>query len=378
MKRILLMLLVAAMVLGSACGKTPFETETEAAPVETEATPVETEATPVETEAAKPEPPKTTPVFEAPEISAELKKEYEGYLSSQWKSKLDTIKESQGSDLTFFIQTDPHMYVGSEKSVGNMAKALSHFVDLDFIAVTGDLIRGYAYEEDNRADAYKSFEELVRRYTENVNCPILMTLGNHDTNAMWAKEYADHTKQINQYDHYFIMTEKLKEVNGSTMSVPEYKNYYYVDLPNYNVRVIMLNTLDDDYMENYGSLFYISNEQKVWFKNEALNTDRSVIVMSHAALRTGIAEAGNNEVTGAGSILRMVEEFVQDGGDFIAYFCGHVHEQSQMIDSNGRLHISFNNGGSNGEVVFVNLEERTIRTVTLGKNDSDRSFTYGK
>ena len=378
MKRVLVLLLALFMVAGCACGAsgdTPVVTEP-VTEVETEApeTQAETEAPETEVQA----PPITNPVFEKPTVTDEQKNEYKSYLSSSWTDKIQTIKDTQGADLTFLVQTDPHMYVGSDKTVGNIGKALSHFVDLDFISVLGDLIRGYAYEEDNRADAYKSFEELVNRYTENVNCPILMTLGNHDTNVMWCKEYADHTKLINQYDHYFMMTEKLKEVNGTTMSTVEYKNYYYVDLPNYDVRIIMLNTLDDDYMEDYGSTFRISPEQQAWFKNEALNTNRSVIVMSHTALRTGIAEVGNNKVEGADAILRMVESFVDNGGDFIAYFCGHVHEQSDMVDSNGRLHISFKNGGSNGEVVFINLEERTIRTVGMGKNIADRTFTYGE
>lgn len=379
MKQILTLILTLAIVLSFmvSCGKSAgSETQAvETEPIVTE--PIVTEPiTESETEAEPPAPIK--PVFNKPTITAELKKEYRQYLTSYWLDKINTVKTAQGSDFTFLVQTDPHFYVGSDEAVGNIGKAFSHFVDLDFVAVLGDLIRGYAYDEDNPDDSNKSFEELVRRYTENINCPILMTLGNHDTNAMWCKKFADHTQLINQYDHYFVMTEKLAEVNGTTMTVSDHKNYYYVDLPNYNVRVIMLNTVDDDYTEGYGSTFFISNEQKAWFKNEALKTKRSVIVMSHTALVTGISESGNNKVEGAGTILRAVEDFVAAGGDFVAYFCGHVHEQSHLVDNNGRLHISFKNGGGNGEVVFVNFEERTIRTVGLGKNVTDRTFTYSE
>ena len=56
------------------------------------------------------------------------------------------------------------------------------------------------------------------------------------------------------------------------------------------------------------------------------------------------------------------------GGDFIAYMYGHVHNsQADTVDQNGRLHMIFQHGGANGEVVFIDTNERTIRTVGLNK-----------
>lgn len=258
MKRILLILLASVMLLSCACGKDgetdmPDTVETEA---ETEAeTEKETEKQTEkqiekETEAeTEKETESNLPAFVKPSITDEQKKTYYGYLEDAWRQKIDVIKDEQGDDFTFLVQTDPHQYVESKERAANNAKALSHFVDLDFIAVPGDLIRGYAYAEDNRADAYDSLEELTRRYTENVNCPVLMTFGNHDTNAMWCREHGTATMQINQYDHYFMVTEKLKETNGRDMVTDGYHNHYYVDFHSFGIRVIMLNTTDGEYLD---------------------------------------------------------------------------------------------------------------------------------
>ena len=380
MKKILLIMLVLSMTLACGCGEgieteapltdTYADTETESPESETAAP--ETEAEPPETEA----PAETGPVFQKPEISAELKTQYYGYMKSSWKEKIDEIKQKQDGKFTFLLQTDVHMWVGSDTYAANNAKALSHFVDLEFIASPGDLIRGYAYAEDNRGDTYDSLEELVRRYTENVNCPVLMTFGNHDTNAMWCKEHGTATNQINQHDHYFMVTEKLKALNGANMGVEPYCNYYYMDFPEDNIRVIMLNTTDGDYLNEFDKLSTIREHQQQWFRDVALKTDKSVIVMAHIPLTKEFPENGNAPAEGA-NIMAAVEDFVANGGDFIAYMYGHVHIQADMVDENGRLHISFRNGGNQGEVVMINTEERTIQTIGLGSS-TDRSFTYGK
>lgn len=378
MKQVFLMLLAFVMLLGCACGQgsengvtdtdeTQLLTETEpVAETEPETEP-ETEA---ETEPARP--------FVKPEISEALKKEYYGYINQSWRDKIDEIEATRGDDFTFLIQTDPHFWVETDKRNVNNAKSFSHYVELDFVGCLGDLIRGYAYDEDKPANTAKCLEEVTRRYTENANCPVLMTFGNHDTNAMWCKEFGTADMQINQYDHYFTVTEKLKELNGSNMVVEELCNYYYMDFPDFGIRVVMLNTTDGDYMNKFDSLNTISAKQSEWFRDKALDTDLSVIVMTHVPLISAFPDADRKAATGGQAILDAVEDFVAAGGDFIAYMYGHVHNsQASMVDQNGRLHMIFQHGGANGEVVFIDTNERTIRTVGLNKAES-RSFTYGK
>lgn len=378
MKLVFLMLLAFVMLLGCACGQGSETgvTDTDETQLLTEPEPVaetepETEPeTEAETEPARP--------FVKPEISEELKKEYCGYINQAWREKIDEIKATQGNDFTFLVQTDPHFWVGGDKKTADNAKGMSHYVELDFVACLGDLIRGYAYEEDKPANTAKCLEELTRRYTENANCPVLMTFGNHDTNASWCREFGTADMQLNQYDHYFTVIEKLKALNGSDMVVEELCNYYYMDFPDFGIRVVMLNTTDGDYMGKYDSTSVISTRQSEWFRDKALDTDLSVIVMSHIPLISAFPDADRKAAKGSQAILDAVESFVASGGDFIAYMYGHVHgSQADTVDQNGRLHMIFRNGGTNGEVVFIDTDERTIRTVGLSKAEA-RSFTYGK
>ena len=66
------------------------------------------------------------------------------------------------------------------------------------------------------------------------------------------------------------------------------------------------------------------------------------------------------------AVREAVEEFIKNGGKFTLYLNGHTHNQAEMVDENGRLHVSFKNGGHFAEVVRLNTEKRTVETVGLG------------
>ena len=74
-------------------------------------------------------------------------------------------------------------------------------------------------------------------------------------------------------------------------------------------------------------------------------------------------------------VREAVEEFIKNGGKFTVYMCGHTHNQADLIDENGRLHISFKNGGGYAELVTFNTKERVITTNGLGKLEN-RKYTY--
>ena len=298
----------------------------------------------------------------------------------KWADKLGEINQKKGS-FAFLIETDTHHHDLSIAEVGKNAAALSNFVELDFIAHLGDLVRGYSQDEiDNDVNMRACMSDIVYRFTNRAKCPVFMTVGNHDTNVMWCEKWADHTKQIMPEEHVSAVYAPLKEYNGDKMVTGGNGSYYYMDFLEDKVRVIMLNQADDVYDgTKYTSCFKISDEQVEWFKTEALNTDYSVLVMSHVPLDANftLATTGKttNGVKNSGAIRDAVEEFISSGGDFIAYFSGHEHEQIEYIDANGRLYVSFKNGGKNGEVVSINKAERVISTIGLGAA-VDREIRY--
>ena len=137
----------------------------------------------------------------------------------------------------------------------------------------------------------------------------------------------------------------------------------------------MLNTTDGNYENAFDSVSKISDRQLEWFKNTALNTDKNVIVMAHIPLCDNFPESSGSEPYNSEKVLLAVEDFIQNGGKFVAYMYGHTHIQADMLDENGRLHMSFKNGGGNAEVVAINFKAKKIYTFGLG-NAEGRDFKY--
>lgn len=293
-----------------------------------------------------------------------------------WSGKINDIKTQQQNKFTFAIQTDIHYYDLDDTMTANNLAALSNFVELDFYANLGDLVRGYSIQDiDSPENMRACMDELVKRYTQNAKCPVMMTVGNHDTNIMWCMKWADHTAQITPAEQLERIYQPLKAHNGDAMVTDEDGSYYYIDFPQKGVRAVMLNTSNGTYDgTDYSKLFTISDKQVEWFKNDALNTDLSVIVMCHTPLLADFPDNGN-AVNNSDAIRKAVDDFVTSGGKFVAYFYGHTHSQNVVVEDSGRLHISFGKGNNSGEVVMIDLQSKIINTIGLG-SIKDRELKY--
>ncbi len=299
----------------------------------------------------------------------------------KWSDKISEINAAKSGKFTFLVETDTHHYDTTIEQVGKNAAAFSNFVELDFIANLGDIIRGYSIEDiDSPENMLACMDDIVYRFTNRAKCPVFMTVGNHDTNIMWCQKWADHTAQIMPQTQYEKVFAPLKAHNGDAMVTDNDGSYYYMDFPDDKIRVVMLNTSNGTYDgTGYSKNFYISEKQVEWFKTEAINTDYALIVMSHVPLDVNftLATTGTttNGVSNSNAIRNAVEEFISGGGQFIAYFTGHEHNQISYIDDNGRLYLSFLNGGKNGEVVMIDTASKTISTIGLGSS-KNREYRY--
>jgi hypothetical protein len=333
-------------------------------------------------ESTAPTSPKTeVPETEAPVVlSPEMQEKLGSYIPKEWQTGIDEILGDIPTDFMFAIQTDTHFSVKSGNNSANSLKALSHFIPLKFYANLGDYIKGYYMnevgKEENTPDkTMASLKEITSRYLDDANCPVLITFGNHDSNQLWCKHYGTADQQLTKKDHYDNVISKIKEHNGEKMVTDGESNYYYVDFPADNVRIVMLNTTDGNYENAFDSVSVISERQLEWFKTEALNTSAHVLVACHVPLIKEFPGNDSSTVKNGELVRAAVEEFIKSGGNFIAYFCGHTHLQGDMIDENGRLHVSFKNGGTVAEVVAINLKARKIYTFGLG-NVEGRDYRY--
>ena len=292
--------------------------------------------------------------------------------------KIDELNEKTKGKFTFGLQSDTHHYDTSKTQGGNNIVALSHFVEMDFVGHLGDIVRGYSVEDiDSPENMRACMDDMVNRFVNNAKIPVMMTVGNHDTNSMWCNKWGDHTTQITPAEQKTRIFDRLKEHNGDKMVTDDDGSYYYMDFPEDGIRVIMLNTSNDTYDgTKMCSTSLVSEKQIEWFKTEALNTQNRVIVMSHIPFTTAVEE--NKLPKGGAEITAAVEEFVSGGGKFIAYCCGHKHGKSSAIDENGRLHVLVSNGSKNGAVISVNTENSTIYVYGFGGEEYVFDYANGR
>lgn len=304
----------------------------------------------------------------------EEQKAMQQYIPSSWEKQIETVNRKASGNFVFGVQTDIHHVDTTNADLCKNLIATSYFVEFDCVAILGDLIRGYTQDVDNPQNMRDCMDDLVNRYTQS-NCPALMTFGNHDANHMWNEKHTpgDFSTLINEKERYSRVIAPLMQHNGENMVVKGENTYYYMDFPEKNVRVVMLNTSDDKFSEGFGKTYRISDEQLTWFTREALDTDKYVIVMSHIPLHSLSSKNPTGAVYNAIEVMQAVKGFENEGGKFVGYFHGHMHERSLEIDDNGHFHMGFLNGANPGETVIVDLENRVVETVIMGNGESRRT-----
>lgn len=291
-------------------------------------------------------------------------------LTTQWQTAIDNIRMSQGTSFCFGIQTDTHFASTYPLYVGKQLKEATKYVGFDFIANLGDITRGYEGSSypDNPTNMRAYAKEIMKRYTDGVQCPFFVCVGNHESNIMWANAHSSDPK-FTLAELYAQYTKQSLNTSAKIVSKPG-KSYYYADLD--FARVIVLFTNDSE----TGS-FTVSNDQVAWFTNEALNTTKPVLILSHVPLINGWNPDDLNYSSDYAKIMTPLVAFKNNGGTVIACLYGHAHRQeSQKV--NGIWHIictKSENQFETAELFMVNINTFNITTIGIGAAES-RSFTH--
>lgn len=181
----------------------------------------------------------------------------------------------------------------------------------DYIC-TGDLVFERFHD---RFDYFANTSYMAAKRT-------LLTIGNHD--AYYLDSGYDGTQIATEqelFDKYFAPT-----IQYWGVQYQEGKTYYYKDYNNQHIRLVVI----DDML--LGADAYA---QQIWLQNTALQTDFSVVIARHfrSANSTNIVCPFTSmdwiATTGGGGNVSYVESevqsFINRGGKFICYICGHTH-----------------------------------------------------
>lgn len=150
----------------------------------------------------------------------------------------------------------------------------------------------------------------------------MLTIGNHD--AYYQSSGYDASQiapEAELYEKFFAPTIQYWNVQYQVG-----KTYYYKDFDRHKIRLIVLDEM------LLGADAYA---QQVWLQNTALQTSYSVVIARHfpitnpayipttfTALDIISPNGGGGNVTG---IEAIVQNFIDNGGKFICYICGHTH-----------------------------------------------------
>lgn len=295
-----------------------------------------------------------------------------------WTYTLSDLKMMQNGNFTIGIQTDTHRSTEG-LSCGTPLKNMTKQLYFDFICNLGDVPRGYS--SDSAETTQATITEMMSRYTDYVESPVLIAMGNHD-NACMASGYIS---KADMYANYIGNNLTLTDIVNPTGEL-----YYYKDFV--ECRVIMLDTADYPYQAKSSSDINVSHatiseNQLNWFANVALNTDKPVLILSHHPLVTDLSPSYLVEPTGdtadehmipyrATQLISVLQTFRNNGGDVVACLNGHMHAQEDAY-VDGINYIGFTNGGTFAELVFIDFKNRIISTKVINSSSiSDREFEF--
>lgn len=275
------------------------------------------------------------------------------YLTDHYDEKIDRIKKIN-APINFVFITDQHNRMNSytnecnavvnDDSTRELAvdaiRSIQYILDrcpgISCVISGGDVGNDY-YPESDR---FKTSVEEVYDALYGLSVPVHNLIGNHDDGLGTAND-----RGWNLQEHY-ISPEEMHAI--CMKNNPTKENYYYVDIdPGY--RFVFLNSIDLPYVAfpdgNWTPhwMLALSDKQVRWFEEEALKTDRKILVFSHAPLHNfGIVGEGMplgikpyDDTLNAPRILYDIA----GASNVVANICGHVHYDN-VVYTNSLLTIT--------------------------------------
>ncbi len=233
------------------------------------------------------------------------------YFNDEMSDTIAKVRELQTEpNLTFFYITDIHSYFvsGAEElyktSIENMRYLLTE-IPCDGIVNLGDSIEGYS-----TSALAKKYGNLVSNEFRKIDLPYYATIGNHDDNRYHS---SNTTQRLTVAERYQLCINPTRDVVFDTTGLN-----YYVDFPEYKIRMIFLNSVSD-YTYKY------TDETCTWFSTIALDTpsEYGVIINTHAA-PSGTWNYNSTTPANSATILSSLSTYAESK-DVISILCGHNH-----------------------------------------------------
>ena len=265
--------------------------------------------------------------------------------------------------LVFALVTDSHIYNYSDKkskgwwkdTIRNI-KAVNSVYQLDALVHMGDMVNG-SLPKAETIDLIRETRDDLRSVLE----PNFILVGNHDDNSFTSYP-------ITEAEMYALFCRyNEKDVTNR----PTNKLYWYKDYNSLGIRVVFLSShlgdgLDGQTSETWG----YPQDEVTWFINEALDTDKQILMLSHMPFTQGYISGNSNLPTNGNLMIQAVNTFIGNGGVVIGLINGHTH--FDYINDNG----SFHEISQGGELNTTNTSDKTGTSIASFVPES--AIQYGR
>lgn len=223
--------------------------------------------------------------------------------------------------IVFPIVTDIHYRYNNllpaeqfDRTMDNILYFTKH-VKCDFVINLGD-------SSDGRADRTTQIaycNEQAKRFAE-ISIPYYFVSGNHELNIYSGGGY-NGTDKMNIEQLYTLFFNCLPQ---AVTRNPDNYTDYYVDIPAYNVRLVILNMCHPN-TSSLSNAYHVDSSTVSWYQNTALDSSKTILLFTHYS---PIANSNSYPTvygdTNIGQIATITETFVNNGGTLINIY-GHSH-----------------------------------------------------
>lgn len=237
------------------------------------------------------------------------------YADEMDKTISEVEKAMSEPSLVFPLVTDIHFASLTNLSTlfNTFVENLSYFrnfIKCDFVANLGDQTDGDVSKDITIDRAIWMMHAFVEPYF------YYFTIGNHDTN--YYAQGPGTSLSLDQYFPAYLANTRAVHFDG----ISDYPLNFYADFDEIGVRIVQIDA-------NYGGRYAYSNKTAQWLTGEALNTNYTVLLLTHLSPISTQNWEGRAIANGSG-VLSALSNFAQNGT--LIQLCGHSHADYYFTD----------------------------------------------
>ena len=288
------------------------------------------------------------------------------------------------------VRTDNRLKLDSVTDMTVNMASLKKQIKVDGLICLGDIVDA---KPPLKADEAKQQIAYVMKRLQGVGLPLLYCIGNHDDIRYISRKDGQMfaPQQLGSMYMSYTLTDKVSDPSMHGLN-------YYVDYDRFKIRVFVLDSNYQDPEANFRWNHGYADSTVAWFKERLREIPKewSVLVLTHRRFIQNKNPENKNWIYNQLKMVETVNDFIADGGTYIATVYGHIHRDYAQnkpfleISTGAQKcqNINVKKGGASApertlnsasedlwDVLVIRPQSRKINTVRFGAG-ADREWSY--